>query len=238
MHGPLDYFLWFGSAVLQAAAVVCSLRAKCFFKFFFLNFYLVAACLATALRYLIFVHYGLASTQYFYNYYYSDLLLTICLYLALSGLFVHVFKEMGASKHIRLGAVLVLIATAGVSFLIVRHAQGDLTDANNLHGAKFVYELTQNLYFVGAVLTYLLWFAVLKLHQMHTRVVQIILALGVYFSAFAASYAFAGISPYSWLWRGVCYVAALWLPIAWGYAFLKVPAEAKLMTAQIATGHS
>ena len=123
-------------------------------------------------------------------------------------------------------------------FRRIRHAQGDLTDANNLHGAKFVYELTQNLYFVGAVLTYLLWFAVLKLHQMHTRVVQIILALGVYFSAFAASYAFAGISPYSWLWRGVCYVAALWLPIAWGYAFLKVPAEAKLMTAQIAPGHS
>jgi glucan phosphoethanolaminetransferase (alkaline phosphatase superfamily) len=100
-----------------------------------------------------------------------------------------------------------------------------------------VTELSRDLYFIGALFTYLLWAAVLKLRQMHTRVIQIVLALGVYFSAYAASYSLYGIDPPNLLWRGICYITALWLPIAWGYAFLKVPAEARLATAQIATGH-
>jgi hypothetical protein len=233
--GPLDYVLWFATAILQAAAVVCALRAKCFLKFFLLNFYLLAACLATAARYFVFAHYGYLSVQYSYFYFYSDFLLTICLYLALTGLFAHVFREMGASKLVRFGVVMVLVMTAVVTFVIQQHTQGMFV--HHRVRSRFVTELSRDLYFIGALFTYLLWAAVLKLRQMHTRVIQIVLALGVYFSAYAASYSLYGIDPPNLLWRGICYITALWLPIAWGYAFLKVPAEARLATAQIATGH-
>ena len=53
----------------------------------------------------------------------------------------------------------------------------------------FVLELSQNLYFVGLVLTYVLWAAILKLRETRTRLIQLVLSLGVYFSLFAANFA-------------------------------------------------
>lgn len=227
MLGPLDYFLWFLTTLLQAAAVVCALRAKCFLKFLSLNLYLIAACVVTVGRYLVFRQHGTASNEYIGFYYYSDALLTICLYFALMSLFLYIFGEMGVSRTIRISAGFVLALTAIISFSIVHGAQHRLI-------TRFAYELSQVLYFVGAVLTYLLWGAVLKLKKAQTRVIQIILALGVYFSAFAASFALGTRFPHSDFWKAVCYIAALWLPVAWGYAFLKFPATAHLAPAQLA----
>lgn len=231
MLGPLDYALWILTTLVQGAAVICAVRAKCFLKFFSLNFYLVAACVVNAVRYYVFVQHGAASKEYGIFYYYSDTLLTICLYFALMSLFLHVFRELGASVYIRIGAGLLLGITAGISFFIVHQAQHRLF-------TRFVLELSQVLYFVGAVLTYLLWGAVLKLKKTQTRLIQIILALGIYFSAFAASFALGNIygGSYGGFWRIVCYAAAIWLPIAWGYAFLKFPATAQLAPAQLAAG--
>ena len=39
---------------------------------------------------------GLTSPEYIYFYYYSDAILTICLYFALMGLYAIVFEELGA----------------------------------------------------------------------------------------------------------------------------------------------
>ncbi|HET9401537.1 MAG TPA: hypothetical protein VFO34_11360 [Candidatus Acidoferrales bacterium] len=229
MLGPLDYFLWFLTTLLQAGAVFCAIRAKCFLKFLTLNIFLIAACVVNAIRYYVFLEYGAASQQYGIVYYYSDTVLTIFLYFALMSLFLHVFRELGASAYIRTGAGLLLVAMAGISFFIVHQSQHRLF-------TRFAFELSQVLYFVGAVLTYLLWGAVLKLKKTQTRIIQIILALGIYFSAFAASYALGNIygRSYGGFWRVVCYAAAIWLPVAWAYAFLKFPATAQLAPAQLA----
>jgi hypothetical protein len=233
--GPLGYILWIATGLLQAAVVVCAVRARCFFRFFPLNFYMVCACVVTVGRYGVFSHYGLASTQYFYYFYYSDLLLTICLYFALTGLFTEVFREMGASKYVRACAALVLLLTALLSFVIVHQAQNRLF-------TKFVIELSQNLYFVGAIFTYLLWGAMLKLKKTQTRLIHIVLALGVYFNAFAANYALYNMHPNSPTVNLVSHFLTsampILLPLAWGYAFLKFPAEAQLAPVQIATGHA
>lgn len=229
MIGPLGYFLWILTGLLQAAVVVLALRAKCFLRYFSLNFYMVCACIATAGRYFVFRHYGLDSNQYRYFFYYSDLLLTVCLYFTLTWLFSEVFRELGAGKYVRLTAIAVLVITAAVSLFIVRTAEHRLI-------TKFAGELSQNLYFVGAMFTYLLWASMVKLHKTETRLVHVVLALGVYFSAYAASFAFGNLYPHSWLWRPLAYVAALWLPVAWGYAFLRVPRDAQLSPAQIAAG--
>ncbi|HUK30470.1 MAG TPA: hypothetical protein VLV89_05100, partial [Candidatus Acidoferrum sp.] len=94
----------------------------------------------------------------------------------------------------------------------------------------------QNLYFVGAVLTYLLWAALRKLRETRTRLIQLALALGVYFSAQAASYALAVIYPYSPVWRIGSYIMGLWLPLAWGYTFFRVPESARVSPSRIAHG--
>jgi hypothetical protein len=106
--------------------------------------------------------------------------------------------------------------------------------------SHFVVELSQNLYFVGLVLTYLLWGAVMKLREMRTQVIQLVSALGVYFSAFAGNYALHNLSPrYNFLviWNYVPQILALWLPLAWAYTFSKVPEEARIATTRLAATH-
>ncbi len=229
MLGPLDYALWLVTALLQAAVVVCAIRAKAFFKYFPLNFYMIAACTFTGARYFTLHEYGYRSAQYFYFYYYSDLLLTICLFFALMALFSHVFAEMNAKLYIRVGSLAVLGMTCAISYGLVRQSQDRLV-------SHFVAELSQNLYFVGAILTYVLWGALRKLHETRTLLIQLSLALGVYFSAEAASFALAVLHPYNPVWRIGPYVMGLWLPLAWGYSFLMVPESARLSPAHVAHG--
>src|SRR5713226_9260467 len=106
-------------------------------------------------RHQVLSHFGLRSSEYRYTYYYSDALLTIFLYLALITLYLHVFDEMKVEKFVRLTAVLLLVGTVLFSYAVVQQSQNKM-----LTGAFFA-ELSQNLYFVGLVLTYVLWGAIL-----------------------------------------------------------------------------
>lgn len=229
MISPLDYAIWLLTSLLELGVLCCALRTRSFLRFLPLNFYMLVALVSDVSRFTILMHYGLGSKNYIYFYYYSDLLLTICLFFALTGLYSAVFKEMGAAKYVRVGAVIVLVLTSVVCFAMVRNSQHRLT-------TRFVAELSQNLNFVGAVLTYVLWTAVKKLRETRTRLIQFTLALGVYFSAFAAGYAISVLYPGSPYAAVTSYAMGLWLPLAWGYTFLKVPESARLETARVAAG--
>ena len=226
MLSPLDYAIWIVTSLLELGVLYCALRTHSFVRFFPLNFYMLATLISDITRFAILKHYGFTSHNYVYFYYYSDALLTICLFFALMGLYSQVFKEMGAAAYVRLGAIIVLVLTAAVCFAMVRNSRHRLL-------TQFAIELSQNLYFVGAVLTYVLWAAVKKLRETRTQLIQFTLALGVYFSAFAASFALSVLYPKS-LYGGLATNAmALWLPLAWGYTFLKIPESARLVTARV-----
>jgi hypothetical protein len=99
----------------------------------------------------------------------------------------------------------------------------------------FVVELSQNLYFVGLVLTYILWGAILKLRETRTQLVQLVLSLGLYFSVFAASYALGNLYPQANPLLNVLVPAfSLILPFAWGYAFWRLPVDARLAPSRLA----
>jgi hypothetical protein len=89
-------------------------------------------------------------------------------------------------------------------------------------------ELSQNLYFVGVVLTYVLWGAVVKLRETRTRLVQLVLALGIYFSASAAAYALRNMFPSLAVTHFIPPLAGTFLPLAWAYTFWKVSETARL----------
>jgi hypothetical protein len=197
---------------------------------------MLAASILTVGRYFILSEYGYKSSQYFRYYFYSDALLTICLFFALMGLFSYVFREMGAQQYIRIGSVVVLGLTVAVSYSMVRHSFAVVGQSESKILYDFVTKFSQNLYFVGTVLTYLLWAAVKKLHETRTQLIQFVLSLGVYFSAFAASYALAVLYPNNPIWRFGPYATGIWLPIAWGYTFLRIPKGATLETARVAAG--
>ena len=61
---------------------------------------------------------------------------------------------------------------------------------------------------------------------------QLVLALGVYFSAFAGTYALKNMYPSSFIWQ-YFQLIAIWLPVSWAYSFIKVPEEARMATARV-----
>jgi hypothetical protein len=228
MPGPVDYLLWALTALCELSVLVCAFARHSFRRYLSLNIYMLASLLVTVLRFWMFLHYGYTSSQYFYFYYYSDALLTIGLYFGLIALYSYVLNELQAGKYVRVTATLLLAGTAGFSYFVVQQATDRML-------TRFVVELSQNLYFVGLILTYLLWGAILKLRETRTRIIHLVLSLGVYFSAFAANYALRNLYPSLHTILGYLPpIIAVSLPLAWAHAFWKVPEDARLVPARLA----
>jgi hypothetical protein len=98
---------------------------------------------------------------------------------------------------------------------------------------SFAYELSQNLYFVGIILTYLLWGAILKLRETRTRLVQMVLSLGLYFSAYAASYALLNVTPEVRVVKYASPLLGCLLPLAWCITIMRYSEESRLAPAQL-----
>jgi len=208
--------------------VVCALKKRAFRRYLMLNLYMAGAALSELGRYKIIAEYGFSSRQYQYFYFYSDAILTIFLYFALCTLYVHVFSEMNAERYVKMGTLLLLAGTALFTYAVVQQSTAKLV-------THFVVDLSQNLYFVGLVLTYVLWGAILKLRETRTRLIQLVLSLGVYFSLFAANYAIRNLyPPLSSVFVPLIQVFGLFLPLAWAYAFWRLPEEARLVPARLA----
>ena len=226
MLDPVSYTIWLAVLLVEFLSLVCLLWRKAFTQHFTLVFYL-CACIATDIgSYSIIKTSGYNSDVYFYFYFYSQSLLTISLYFVLMNLYSHVFSEMGVGKHIRAGALLILAGTAGISCYMV-------AASTNRFFAHFVAELGQNLYFVGVLLAYLLWGAMAKLRENRTRLMQLVLSMGVYVSLSAGSYALNNLYPNHGFWQYYFPTTSMWLPISWAYTFTKVPEDARLTTARV-----
>ena len=226
MLGPVDYAIWLAVFLAELFSLFCLLKRRAFPQHFTLLLYL-CACLAVDIgRYSIITTSGYASNAYYYFYFYSGALLTICLYFVLMSLYSDVFSEMGVGKHIRVGAMLLLAGTAGISYLMVARSADQFV-------THFVVELGQNLYFVGVLLTYLLWGAMAKLRENRIRLMQLVLSMGVYVSLSAGSYAIDNLYPNHGFWRYYFPIIAVWLPASWAYAFMKVPEDARMATARV-----
>lgn len=227
----MQYVVWLIGALLEAAVVVCAIKRSAFRRYLFLNLYMASEVVASAVRFEIFQHYGFTSPQYAYFYFYSDALLTILMFLVLSSLYSEVFRELNAERYIQMGSVVLFAGTALFSFAVVQQSSAKLL-------SHFVYEISQNLYFVGLVLTYILWAAILKLRETRTRLIQLVLSLGVYFSLYAANYALRNLYPSAEaLFTVLNPLIGCFLPFAWAYAFWKLPEEARLAPAGLAVSH-
>jgi hypothetical protein len=206
--------------------VSISLIRGSFLKYFFLNLYVVLSLFADLGRQYVLSYFGVESTQYGYAYYYTDCLLTVALFVAVISLASRVFAELQLARYVRLVAVLLLLGTAGFSYAVVAQSTGRLATG-------FALELSQNLYFVGLVLTYLLWGAVLKLHETRTRLVQMVLSLGLYFSAYAGSYALVNLAPKYGVVQYLAPILGCFLPISWSMTLWRHSEEARLTPARL-----
>jgi hypothetical protein len=225
--GSFEYALWLIGSILELTVVVSAVAKRSFRHYLCLNLYMLLSVIVSAARFQTLIQYGLDSTQYAYVYFYSDAVLTIFLYLALITLYLHVFDEMKVETYVRLTALLLLAGTALFSYAVVQQS------AQKMFTAAFSYELSQNLYFVGLVLTYVLWGAILKLRETRTQLIQLVLSLGLYFSAFAATYALRNMYPNFSALGYVVPVFGCLLPSAWAYAFWRLAPDARMATARL-----
>ena len=208
--------------------LVCAYKRQAIRRYFLLNLYVAGLIASDIGRYKILADYGLSSKQYQYFYFYSDAVLTIFLYFALGTLYSHVFSELHAEKYVKMGTVLLLLGTCLFTYSVVMQSSAKLV-------THFVVELSQNLYFVGLVLTYVLWAAILKLRETRSRLIQIVLSLGIYFSLLAANYAIRNVyPPLSAFSVPLVQVFSTFLPLAWAYAFWRLPEDARLAPARLA----
>ena len=228
MPGTSAYLIWLLCTFAEAAVIVCSFRRDSFRKYLALNLYMIACIVVSAGRFRVLLSYGLNSQEYAFFYYYSDVLLTLGLYFTLTSLYAHVFEEMAAEKSIRFAAILLLLGTAAFSFAIIMQSGPRIA-------SRFFVEVSQNLNFVGLVLTYVLWGAIVKLRETRTRLIQLVLSLGIFFSLLAASFALRNLYPPLHTVLQVLYpITGCLLPITWAYAFWRVPEDARLVPARLA----
>ena len=228
MPDSIGYTIWFLGALLEVCVVVSALAKRSFGRYLCLNLYMLFSFLVSVGRYQVLNHYGLHSPEYKYFYFYSDAVLTVFLYLALITLYLHVFDEMNVEKYVRLAAVLLLAGTALFSYMVVQQSQDKMLTG------PFFRELSQNLYFVGLILTYVLWGAILKLRETRTQLIQLVLSLGIYFSAFAATFALGNMFPTFQFFGYVVPIFGCLLPLAWAYALWRLPPDARMATARLA----
>jgi hypothetical protein len=210
--------------LLEVYVVVCSVYRRDFLRELPINVYMLAAAGVSCGLALCMHRFGGSSLQYRYYYYYTDSLLTILMFWVIIHFYQEVFKEMRVNRYVRVAAVLLLLTTAFFSYLVVHQNRGNLT-------SRLIVEMGQNLYFIGVVLTYLLWATVVKLRETRTKLVQLVLALGVYFSATAGSYAIGNLFPnsYNAFVRYLLPLIGVWLPAAWAYTLTKVPDNARMV---------
>jgi hypothetical protein len=229
MLSPADWVIWFLATLFEASVIVCSVYRKAFRRYFFLNLYMLFSILVSVGSLRVLMHYGRSSLEFRYFYFYSQALLVISLYFALISLYSRVFQELQVERYVRFGAVLLLGGTAWFSYAVVNQSSSRMV-------THFVFELSQNLNFVGLILTYALWGAILKLRETRALLVQVVLSLGVYFSAYAASYAISNLRPslYSYVYLLFPVIGCL-LPLAWAYAIWQVPEDARIAPARVAT---
>jgi hypothetical protein len=226
MLGSLDSLIWYFGTALELIFVVCSIARRSFLRYFFLNLYFLLTVGSSVTRYFVLARFGVTSSQYRYAYFYTDALLTLALYIALISLYAHVFGELQFGKYLRLTAVLLLLGTALFSYAVVAQSTQRLS-------TDFACELSQNLYFVGLVLTYILWGAVLKLRETRTRLVQFVLSLGVYFSAYAASYALGSMAKTYSIMVFIAPALGCFLPFSWTMTMWRHNDESRLVPAQL-----
>jgi hypothetical protein len=222
------YILWIAGVLCETGVVVCAIKKGSFRRYLFLNLYMAMSVVMSVGRYEVLSRFGYSSAAYLYFYYYSDAVLTILLYFALISLYALVFGELNASRFVRLGAVVLLAGTAIFSYAVVQQSSARMV-------THFVVELSQNLYFVGLVLTYLLWAAILKMRETRAQLVQLVLSLGIYFSLFAATYALRNLYPsMTSVLLSLLQLFGFVLPLAWTYAFWRFSTDDRIVPARLA----
>jgi hypothetical protein len=219
MVGTYELSIEVLSVLLALGVVVICVRQGFFNRYLFLNVYLLTNVVFTSGCYYVRSLYGYRSVEYFDFYYTGDAIPNIVGYLLIGSFFDRLLRHSTFHRYVRPTLTIFFVLIAGISAFFI------VGSVDRLY-PRFVIELQQNLYFVGALLTFLLWMAVSYLDVQSRRFTLLVSGLGIYFAAHAANYAIRFLFPsLSALTLVVPPLAYNFMVGLWLYAFLRVPEE-------------
>lgn len=210
--------LWLSVILALAVGSVCLYKSY-FRRYFVLNLYLLANTAFTLVGYYVYSIYGYDSTEAFYFYYIGDAIPNIVGYLLIGSFFDRMLRESHFREYVR--------PTLAIFFLLVVVISGVFVSGSTdraLVFPLFVIEFEQNMYFVGVLLTFLLWISMTSLRAESRRFVLLVSGLGIYFSAHAANYALQFLTPaLENVLIKVPPLAYTFMVLLWLYTFWRVP---------------
>ncbi len=205
------------SIVFSVGVVCVCVRQHIFRRYFILNLYLLTNIVFTVgCFYVLYVH---TPVQYFYFYYTGDAIVTVINYVLIGSFFNYMFRHSVFRKYVQLTISFFFVGVVIVSGMFI---SGNV----DRFYSSWMIEFEQNMYFVGVLLTFLLWMTMTYLGAETRRFALLVSGMGVFFAAHAANYAIRFLFPsLSALTLVVPPLAYNFMVGLWLYTFLRVPEE-------------
>lgn len=216
MVGTYDLIVAALSLVVSLGIVGVSLYRRYFLRYFLLNLYLIVSVTVT-LGCLYFIHnYGYTSQAYFYFYYSWDPIATIIAYLLVGSFFDEMLRPSVFRRYVCPTLGLLFVLLVGISWLYISRSSGHLY-------SRFIIEFQQNMFFVGVLLTFLLWLSMMYLGAETRHFALLVSGLGIYFAAHACNYAARALFPMlADVTTRIPPLAYNLMAVVWFYTFLAV----------------
>lgn len=215
-----DYFLFYCGILAELSVVALAVFRRDVRRHFPLPLFMLASFAGSIASLYFLQRFGFSSGEYLYSFYYLDCAVTILLYGVIAWFYACILAQSGARSITRRVAVALPLVLAGFGFAILQSNPSRLM-------SPAVIDLERNLYFVGLLLTWMIWPGAVRLREQRPRWILLVLSLGVFFSGHAACYSLRSLAP-SWSFpRMLPPVLELLLPLAWILIFVYVPEEGR-----------
>ncbi len=184
-------------------------------NFPFLCAYLVLTFCVGFARFLVLRLAGVSSEEYMDVYYFSDLLLSVAVYLVVFELYRKLFPALAGNM---------LLSFAAALFVLLSFFSCGVAGNSEVHlrGTIFAYELSSKLFFANIGLTFLLWALLQFRGQSQGLASRMVPVWGIYFVLFSATYLLCLLYPClprskSELLSVVMEISLFWLPLGLGF---------------------
>jgi hypothetical protein len=208
-----DLTLWMLTTFVEAFVVWLFLIRGLFRKFLFLNFYLLLSVTISIGRYAVLSYFGYVSSVYAYFYFFSDALLAVFLFLSICELSMRLVGTRMPRGRVALLSAGTLFAAAFFSFSAESSSGLRVT-------TRFVYGLSQNIFFACGFAIVLLWAWKLRNDPDDRIAARFVGVLSVYFSLFFLSYGASHLAPHASGPDSLFPMIGAWLPLGCAFALV------------------
>ena len=208
-----DQTLWLLTTLVEAFVVYLFLVQGLFRKFLFLNLYFVLSVCINIGRYSVLLQFGFTSPEYGYFYYYSDVLLTLSLFVCVVELTQRVVGARVPCRKVVVWSASAFLATGWFSFPIA-------SLSSYRAAAHFLFEFTQNIYFACCLAVVLLGIWKLRNDSEDRIAARLVNVLAMYFLSFVVIYGARQWFPDTSGLSNVYPMMGAWLPLGCGFALV------------------